>query len=146
MLLVPAMVRTGFKGAVCHKKNIWGVPWWRQCMQRREREEAGKGEKRYIDTQRQKWRQKYTKIKEKHKDTEIQRDNILEIQGLMETRTVRKNQRHRERKEGNDTNTQWMAVSNGGNICETPEKNYIWALWASLGRFVLWLGWGAGRS
>ena len=109
-------------------------------MQRREREEAGKGEKRYIDTQRQKWRQKYTKIKEKHKDTETQRDNILEIQGLMETRTVRENQRHRERKEGNDTNTQWMAVSNGENICETPEKNYIWALWASLGRFVLWLG------
>lgn len=79
-------------------------------------------------------KQKYTKIKEKYKDMETQRYNILKIQGHVRTRAVRKNQggretvtRDRARKDS-DSNTQWLAVFNGENTCELPEKDCILTL------------------
>lgn len=41
-------------------------------------------------------RQKCTKIKERYKDTETERNNTLKIQGPMETRAVRKRIRDTE--------------------------------------------------
>ena len=57
--------------------------------------------RRRKDAQKQRdrlrWRQKYIKIKEKHKDSETQRDNTLKIQGHIETRAVREIIREAER-------------------------------------------------
>lgn len=124
MVLVPAGLREKPKdwfhlGPICHQR-IWLVYWWSESMWGRMEGWLGKRSKeRCPETERLRWRQKYTQIKwQRHRD--------METRGVRER--IRKTERDRdtERKGGNDKNTKWIAVFSALNIYEFLRRTAPW--------------------